>query len=192
MGGGTGERSQCRRVEPWSQEGQTWVVRQTRSLFGAFPVGPVGGHTYLLKMTFLWSSCLSKVARAHMTPYTATLLGDRSWRDPPPTHTQTQSVFPQHHPQGYVSTGPCVFTRSHRVDVQNDSISKPTFSKGVGVGRVSPGQDKRRRPPHLWEVAVVERREEEALGSRFVLPGGQLCQAWRKTHRHRNSLEHSY
>lgn len=33
---------------------------------------------YLLEMTLRWSSCLSKVAKAHKPPYTAALLGDKS------------------------------------------------------------------------------------------------------------------
>ena len=35
--------------------------------------------THLLEITCCCSSCLAKVARAHIPPYTATLLGDRSW-----------------------------------------------------------------------------------------------------------------
>ena len=34
---------------------------------------------YLLDKTFFWSSCLSKEARAHKPPYTATLLGEIIW-----------------------------------------------------------------------------------------------------------------
>lgn len=40
---------------------------------------------YLLEMTLRWSSCLSKVAKAHKPPYTAALLGDKSC-----TETQDQ------------------------------------------------------------------------------------------------------
>lgn len=40
---------------------------------------------YLLEMTLRWSSCLSKVAKAHRPPYTAALLGDKSC-----TETQDQ------------------------------------------------------------------------------------------------------
>ena len=35
-------------------------------------------HTYLLNMTFFWSSWRSNVARAQRPPYIATLLGDNS------------------------------------------------------------------------------------------------------------------
>lgn len=37
--------------------------------------------SYLLEMTLRCSSCRSNVARAHKPPYTATLLGESSWRN---------------------------------------------------------------------------------------------------------------
>lgn len=39
------------------------------------------GTAYLLEITFRCSSWRSKVARAQRPPYTATLLGDNSWRE---------------------------------------------------------------------------------------------------------------
>lgn len=44
---------------------------------------------------------------------------------------------------------------------------------------------------HLWTVTVVERSLQEALGSWFIFPWGQLCQAW-NTNKQGKIFQNSY
>lgn len=44
-------------------------------------------------MTLRWSSCLSKVAKAHKPPYTAALLGDKSCTKTEEIHSKLNFVI---------------------------------------------------------------------------------------------------